>query len=125
MPTYTNRETALRKLQQQFNYLLQDLRFKKGTLEEDRTIYSLRHTCIMFRLLDGDNIDLLTLARNARTSVEMIERFYASQLSGEMNIGALQSNRTKKTFRLAQDVDPKKRLTLQNGHIALAATYNT
>lgn len=125
MPSYTNRATALRKLQQQFNYLLQDLKFKKGALEEDRTIYSLRHTCIMFRLLDGDNIDLLTLARNARTSVEMIERFYASQLSGEMNIDALQSNRTKKTFRLAQDDDPQKRLTLQNGQIALAAAQNT
>jgi hypothetical protein len=37
--------------------------------------------------------DLLTLARNARTSVEMIERFYASQLTPEMNIALLQSRR--------------------------------
>ncbi len=125
MPTYTNRETALRKLQQQFNYVLQDLNFKKGALDEDRTIYSLRHTCIMFRLLEGDNIDLLTLARNARTSVEMIERFYASQLSGEMNIDALQSNRTKKAFKLTQDNDPKMRLALQNGQIILGAAQNT
>ena len=36
----------------------------------------------------------LTLARNARTSVEMIEHFYASQLSPEMNIALLQSRRT-------------------------------
>lgn len=79
----------------------------------------------MFRLLDGDNIDLLTLARNARTSVEMIERFYASQLSGEMNIDALQSNRTKKAFKLVQDDDPKKRLALQDGQIIMDAAQNT
>jgi hypothetical protein len=36
---------------------------------------------------------MLTLARNARTSVNMIERFYASALSGEMNVGMLQSRR--------------------------------
>lgn len=38
---------------------------------------------------------LLTLARNARTSVEMIERFHANKLNGEMNIEAIQSKREK------------------------------
>jgi hypothetical protein len=47
-----------------------------------------------FRLLYGGNIDLLTLAKNARTSVEMIERFYASNLTAEMNIDLLQGKRT-------------------------------
>lgn len=93
MPQYPNRDTALRELQHQFNYLLDDLDFKTGPQGEARTIYSLRHTSIMFRLLDGDKIDLLTLARNARTSVEMIERFYASKLTGEQNIDMIQSNR--------------------------------
>mgnify|MGYP006267498417 CR=1 FL=1 len=58
-----------------------------------RTLYCLRHTAIMFRLLYGQGIDVLTLARNARTSVQMIERFYASALDGEMNVGMLQSRR--------------------------------
>ena len=93
MPQYPNRDTALRELQHQFNYLLEDLDFKTGPQGEARTIYSLRHTSIMFRLLDGDKIDLLTLARNARTSVEMIERFYASKLTGEQNIDMIQSDR--------------------------------
>ncbi len=35
------------------------------------------------------------LARNARTSVEMIERFYSSNLSAEMNIGMLHSRRSR------------------------------
>jgi len=39
------------------------------------------------------NIDLLTLARNARTSVEMVEKFYASTLSAEMNVCLLHSKR--------------------------------
>ncbi len=55
-----------------------------------RTLYSLRHSAITFRLLYGQNVDLLTLARNARTSVEMVERFYSSNLSAEMNIEQLQ-----------------------------------
>ena len=59
-----------------------------------RTLYSLRHTAITFRLLYGRKIDLLTLARNARTSVEMVEKFYSSNLSAEMNIHLLQGKRT-------------------------------
>ena len=58
-----------------------------------RTLYSLRHTAITLRLLYGGNIDLLTLARNARTSVEMIETYYSSNLTAEMNIGLLQGKR--------------------------------
>ena len=58
-----------------------------------RTLYSLRHTAITLRLLYGGNIDLLTLARNARTSVDMIETYYSSNLTAEMNIGLLQGKR--------------------------------
>ena len=61
---------------------------------QTRTIYSLRHTAMTFRLLYGGKIDLITLARNARTSVEMIERFYSSNLTAEMNIDLLQGKRT-------------------------------
>lgn len=96
MPQYANRDTALKRLRQQFNFLLDDLGLKNDARGNERTIYSLRHTCIMFPLLNGDGIDMLTLARNARTSVEMIERFYASELTGEMNIDLIQSQRKRK-----------------------------
>lgn len=43
----------------------------------------------MFRLIYGSDINLLTLARNDRTSVAMIERFYASRLEGVMMIDEL------------------------------------
>ena len=65
---------------------------------EERTIYSLRHTAIMYRLIFGDGINTLMLARNARTSVEMIDRFYAKPLTGEMNVGMLQSKKRKRTI---------------------------
>jgi len=60
---------------------------------KSRTLYSLRHTALTFRLLYGGKIDLLTLARNARTSVEMVEKFYASNLTAEMNIDLLHGQR--------------------------------
>lgn len=65
----------------------------QDTWGRPRTLYCLRHTAIMFRLLYGQGIDMLALARNARTSVQMIERFYASALDGEMNVAMLQSRR--------------------------------
>ncbi len=91
-----DREKALTLLQRQFGVILADTGLEKGPNGEDRSLYSLRHSCIMYRLLYGDGMDLLTLARNARTSTEMIERFYAADLHGEQNIDMIQSRRAKK-----------------------------
>jgi len=44
------------------------------------TLYSLRHTAIMLRLIIG-RVDSLALARNARTSQQMVDKFYASHLT--------------------------------------------
>ncbi len=74
---------------------MKDLGIKQGPHGAMRSLYSLRHTAITFRLIFGGNIDLLTLARNARTSVEMIEKFYASTLSAEINIALLHGKRGK------------------------------
>ena len=49
---------------------------------------------VSWNILEADYLlDLLTLARNARTSVEMIEKFYASTLSAEMNVAMLHNKR--------------------------------
>lgn len=77
----------------QFRRILEAAGLRKGARGQNRTLYSLRHTAITFRLLYGQGIDLLTLAKNARTSVEMIEKFYASELNPEMNVAMLQSRR--------------------------------
>lgn len=93
LPEIQDREAAIYLIGKYFRQLLDVTKLRVGNLGQNRTIYSLRHTAITFRLLYGQGIDLLTLARNARTSVEMIERFYASELSAEMNIDLLQSRR--------------------------------
>ena len=93
LPEIRDRYKAGRILSEHFMQVLDAEGLRKGQVGQTRTMYSLRHTAIMFRLLYGKGIDLLTLARNARTSVQMIEQFYASQLTAEMNIGLLQSRR--------------------------------
>ena len=46
-----------------------------------------------FRLLYWRKVDLLSLARNARTNVEMVAKFYSSNLKAEMIIDLLQGRR--------------------------------
>lgn len=94
-PEEQNRRRTLNIIGWLFNWILKDLGIKQGPHGIMRSLYSLRHTAITFRLIFGGNIDLLTLARNARTSVEMIEKFYASTLSAEMNIALLHGKRGK------------------------------
>ena len=89
------RDYVLRHFGFLFNWVLRESHLKVGPKGQKRTLYSLRHTAIMFRLLYGQGLDVLTLARNARTSVVMVERFYASTLNGEMNIELLHSKRKK------------------------------
>jgi integrase len=92
-PEISNRKFLLGILGWAFNWILKELDIKTGPHGIDRSLYSLRHTAITFRLIYGGNIDLLTLARNARTSVEMIEKFYASTLSAEMNVALIHNKR--------------------------------
>jgi hypothetical protein len=98
-PEEPNRRLALDVVGWAFNWILKVAALKTGPHGIDRTLYSLRHTAITFRLIYGGNIDLLTLARNARTSVEMIEKFYASTLSAEMNIALIHGKRHSSIIR--------------------------
>lgn len=104
---HENRDYALRTITRQFDQLLTIANLKKTASGESRTLYSLRHTCIMFRLTKGDNVALLTLARSARTSTEMIDRFYAKHLHAEMNIQQLQSMRDGAKGRKAAKTSDK------------------
>jgi integrase len=104
---HENRDYALRTITRQFDQLLTIANLKKTASGESRTLYSLRHTCIMFRLTKGDNVALLTLARSARTSTEMIDRFYAKHLHAEMNIQQLQSMRNGAKGRKAPKTSDK------------------
>lgn len=94
LPEVANRKSVMVLIDLHFRRVLEASGLRVGKRGQNRTLYSLRHTAITFRLLYGRGIDLLTLARNARTSVEMIERFYASELSAEMNVAMLHSRRS-------------------------------
>jgi len=90
LPTFRDDNNEKRNVVQR-NYALQTLgkcfavcvQNTPSLASKNITLYSLRHTSIMFRLMYGDDIDTLYLARNARTSQLMIERFYAQYLTGD------------------------------------------
>jgi hypothetical protein len=128
-PQNTNRDYAMQQLYRQFDYLLKITDLKKDPVGESRTLYSLRHTAIMFRLTESQGLDLLSLARNARTSVEMIDRFYAKHLTAEMNVELIQSNRNDslratsdlETLRLKSESVEAKRSPKQMGPARMPA----
>jgi len=95
LPELRDRNYALTVLSLMFNWVLSVTGYKSNAHGQPRSLYSLRHSAITFRLLYGQGIDLLTLARNARTSVEVINNHYASTVSGEQNIALLQSRRSR------------------------------
>lgn len=59
-----------------------------------RTCYSLRHTYICLRLLEG--ADIYQVAKNCRTSVEMIEKYYARHLANAIDTAAINVMKPKK-----------------------------
>lgn len=93
LPAIPDRLAAITLMEKHFRQILIKSQLRYGNQQQRRTLYSLRHSAITFRLLYGQGIDLLTLARNARTSLEMIDKFYASELRAEMNVGMLHSKR--------------------------------
>jgi len=64
-----------------------------------RTFYSLRHTYISFRLLEGANI--VQLAWSCRTSVEMIEKHYAAHIKTRLDASAINVRRGVTTEKKA------------------------
>jgi hypothetical protein len=82
LPSYVNRETASRVISRQFNVLLDETGLKHDPITNtERSVYCLRHTAICMRLiLSHGKVNIFNLAKNAGTSVEQIERFYAKHL---------------------------------------------
>ncbi len=88
LPAYKNRTTASQIMRRQFNRALKEagITFDPYT-NQNHTVYSLRHTAICMRIiLSHGQVNVFNLAKNAGTSVEQIERFYARNLplSAEM-----------------------------------------
>lgn len=78
----------------QFNAILDENDLKLDREGNRRTAYSLRHTYICFRLLEG--ADIYQIAKNCRTSVEMIEKFYAAHIATTLDASAINVRRPRK-----------------------------
>jgi integrase len=80
-----------------FNNILTraDLKFDRDG--KPRTAYSLRHTYICMRLMEG--ADIYQIAKNCRTSVEMIEKHYAVHLKNTLDASAINVLKPKPDFR--------------------------
>lgn len=90
-PQYKNRNYALQTIRRQFEFVLMKAELRKDRLGRNRTIYSLRHSALMYRFLRGNNVDIFMLARNALTSVSQLERFYLSHAASREKIENLHS----------------------------------
>ena len=77
-PQYEDRRTAMRYMSNMFAQILRESKMKKSRLGEERTLYSLRHTSLIFNL-SQPNVDLLDIARRADTSMKMIQDYYYPQ----------------------------------------------
>jgi integrase len=77
------------------NAILNELNLKFDRDGNRRSAYSLRHTYICMRLMEG--ADIYQVAKNCRTSVEMIETFYASHIKNTLDAAAINVRRPKPT----------------------------
>ena len=85
-PQYEDRRTAMRYMSNMFAQALRELGMTKGKLGEERTLYSLRHSSLIFNL-SQPNVDLLDIARRADTSMKMIQDYYYPQSQLDEKLG--------------------------------------
>src|ERR1700678_3656728 len=77
-----------------FNKILEKENLKLDREGKPRTAYSLRHTYICLRLIEG--ADIYALAKNCRTSVEMIQKFYAAHIKDMLDASLINVLRPKR-----------------------------
>jgi integrase len=77
-----------------FREILNELGLKTDREGNERTTYSLRHTYISMRLTEG--ADIYQVAKNCRTSVEMIEKYYASHIKDRLDASAINVRKPRK-----------------------------
>ena len=88
-----------------FNSILNELDLKRDRQGNVRTAYSLRHTYISMRLMEG--ADIYAIARNCRTSVEMIEKHYAVHIKNVLDTSVINTRKTKSAFAPRTKRKPK------------------
>jgi integrase len=88
-----------------FNTILDELNLKFDRDGNRRTAYSLRHTYVCMRLMEG--ADIYQIAKNCRTSVEMIEKFYASHIKNTLDAAAINVRKPKPIKKAIAKRNPK------------------
>jgi len=89
-----------------FNGVLKRADLKKDRDGNRRTAYSLRHTYICMRLMEG--ADIYQIAKNCRTSVEMIEKFYAAHIKNTLDAAAINVRRPKPASSKGKKPNPRE-----------------
>ena len=89
-----------------FNAILGELDLKFDRDRNRRTAYSLRHTYICFRLMEG--ADIYQIAKNCRTSVEMIETFYASHIKNTLDAAAINVRKPKPVKKVGSNLQKRE-----------------
>jgi len=81
-PEYDNRQTISAMVQRLFKKVLDELGLERDVFTEKKhTLYSLRHTAICMRIVNSEGqVNIYNLTKNAGTSVNQVERFYAKHL---------------------------------------------
>lgn len=82
-------------LRSPLNAVLESLDLKFDREGRRRTAYSLRHTYISMRLMEG--ADIYQVAKNCRTSVEMIETYYAAHIKDVIDAAAVNVRKGRKS----------------------------
>lgn len=93
MPELESRDAALHNLSTQFGALLNMAGMNRDRHGKPRTLYSLRHTAIVRSLRKGIPIELV--ASNARTSSDMIRRFYGVHVDNILETGSVYVDKEK------------------------------
>jgi integrase len=76
-----------------FNGILRRAELKLDRDGNARTAYSLRHTYICMRLMEG--ADVYQIAKNCRTSIEMIEKHYAAHIRTTLDAAAINVRKSR------------------------------
>lgn len=80
MPEYANRTTAINTARRIFNHII--AKADIGDKERKLSPYSLRHYSLQSRLRGSNGkVNIYTLAKNAGTSVDQLERFYLKNMA--------------------------------------------
>ncbi len=96
------------------NAVLDELKLKLDREGKRRSAYSLRHTYISMRLMEG--ADIYQIAKNCRTSVEMIEKFYATHIKDMIDAAAVNIRKSQANAPPKRKANAKRLRGTNEGH---------